>query len=60
MSDSAGADPGDREIAESSRQVQARRVVRVSGGAETTPDGWPPGDPVLKPGPGLVGNACRE
>ena len=52
--------PVGRRIAESIRQVQAYQVVRASGGAEATPAGWMPGDPVLKPGPGLVVNVWKE
>jgi len=52
--------PVGRRIAESIRQVQAYQVVRASGGAEATPAGWMPGDPVLKPGPELVGNVWKE
>ena len=52
--------PVGRRIAESIRQVQAFQVVRASGGAEATPAGWMPGEPVLKPGPGLVGNVWKE
>ena len=29
-------------------------------GAEATPAGWKPGDPVLRPGPDLVGNVWKE
>lgn len=47
--------PVGRRIAETIRQVQAYQVVRASQGAEATPAGWMPGDPVLKPGPDLVG-----
>ena len=52
--------PVGRRIAESIRQGQAYQVVRASGGAEATPAGWMPGDPVLKPGPALVGNVWKE
>ncbi len=52
--------PVGRRIAESIRQVQAFQVVRASGGAEATPAGWMPGDPVLRPGPDLVGNVWKE
>ena len=52
--------PVGRRIAESIRQVQAYQVVRASGGAEATPAGWRPGDPVLNPGPALVGNVWKE
>ena len=51
--------PVGRRIAETIRQVQAFQVVRASGGAEATPAGWMPGDIVLKPGPGLVGNVWK-
>mgnify|MGYP001819384015 CR=1 FL=1 len=52
--------PVGRRIAESIRQVQAYQLVRASGGAEATPAGWMPGDPVLKPGPELVGKVWKE
>jgi peroxiredoxin (alkyl hydroperoxide reductase subunit C) len=51
--------PVGRRIAETVRQVQAYQVVRASGGAEATPAGWMPGDPVLTPGPDLVGNVWK-
>jgi peroxiredoxin (alkyl hydroperoxide reductase subunit C) len=51
--------PVGRRIAETVRQVQAYQVVRASGGAEATPAGWMPGEPVLKPGPDLVGNVWK-
>ncbi len=52
--------PVGRRIAESIRQVQAYQLVRASKGTEATPAGWMPGDPVLKPGPALVGNVWKE
>jgi peroxiredoxin (alkyl hydroperoxide reductase subunit C) len=51
--------PVGRRIAESVRQVQAYQLVRESGGAKATPAGWMPGDPVLEPGPALVGNVWK-
>ncbi len=51
--------PVGRRLAESIRQVQAFQHVRASGGTEATPAGWMPGDPVLKPGPDLVGNVWK-
>ena len=51
--------PVGRRIAETIRQVQAFQHVRASGGTEATPAGWMPGDPVLKPGPALVGNVWK-
>jgi peroxiredoxin (alkyl hydroperoxide reductase subunit C) len=51
--------PVGRKIAETIRQVQAFQHVRASGGTEATPAGWMPGDPVLKPGPALVGNVWK-
>jgi peroxiredoxin (alkyl hydroperoxide reductase subunit C) len=51
--------PVGRRIAETVRQVQAYQVVRASDGAEATPAGWNPGDPVLRPGPDLVGNVWK-
>jgi peroxiredoxin (alkyl hydroperoxide reductase subunit C) len=51
--------PVGRRIAETVRQVQAYQVVRASDGAEATPAGWMPGDPVLTPGPDLVGNVWK-
>lgn len=47
--------PVGRRLAETIRQVQAFQLVRETGGTEATPAGWQPGDPTLKPGPGLVG-----
>ena len=52
--------PVGQKIAETIRQVQGFQVVRASGGAEATPAGWMPGDPVLRPGPDLVGNVWKE
>ncbi len=51
--------PVGRRIAETIRQVQAFQVVRASKGAEATPAGWMPGEPVLNPGPDLVGNVWK-
>ena len=51
--------PVGRKLAETIRQVQAFQVVRASKGTEATPAGWMPGDPVLKPGPDLVGNVWK-
>ncbi len=51
--------PVGRKLAETIRQVQAFQVVRASKGAEATPAGWMPGDPVLRPGPDLVGNVWK-
>jgi alkyl hydroperoxide reductase subunit AhpC len=52
--------PVGRRIAETIRQVQAFQLVRESGGTKATPAGWMPGDPVLTPGPELVGNVWKE
>lgn len=51
--------PVGRELAETVRQLQAFQLVRASNGTEATPAGWMPGDPTLKPGPGLVGNVWK-
>ena len=51
--------PVGRKLAETIRQVQAFPLVRASKGTEATPAGWMPGDPVLKPGPDLVGNVWK-
>ena len=51
--------PVGRRIAESVRQVQAFQLVRASKGTEATPAGWMPGQPVLRPGPDLVGNVWK-
>jgi alkyl hydroperoxide reductase subunit AhpC len=51
--------PVGRRLAETIRQVQAFQLVRASKGTEATPAGWMPGDPVLKPGPDLVGNVWK-
>lgn len=51
--------PVGRKLAETIRQVQAFQHVRNSKGTEATPAGWMPGDPVLKPGPELVGNVWK-
>ncbi len=47
--------PVGRRVAETIRQIQAFQLVRESGGTKATPAGWMPGDPVLEPGPELVG-----
>ena len=51
--------PVGRKLAETIRQVQAFQLVRNSKGTEATPAGWMPGDPVLRPGPDLVGNVWK-
>lgn len=51
--------PVGRRLAETIRQIQAFQLVRASGDTEATPAGWQPGDPVLKPGPDLVGNVWK-
>lgn len=51
--------PVGRRLAETVRQVQAFQHVRASKGSEAMPAGWMPGDPTLKPGPGLVGNVWK-
>jgi peroxiredoxin (alkyl hydroperoxide reductase subunit C) len=52
--------PVGRKFAETVRQIKAFQLVRESEGAEATPAGWEPGDPVLRPGPHLVGNVWKE
>jgi alkyl hydroperoxide reductase subunit AhpC len=52
--------PVGRMFGETVRQIQAFQHVRASGGKEATPAGWMPGDPVLRPGPALVGNVWKE
>lgn len=52
--------PVGRKISETIRQVQAFQHVRKTKGAEVCPAGWEPGQPVLKPGPDLVGNVWKE
>jgi len=52
--------PVGRKFSETVRQIQAFQLVRESGGAEATPAGWEPGDPILRPGPSLVGNVWQE
>ncbi len=47
--------PVGRHVDETLRQIRAFQHVRSTGGAEATPSGWHPGDPVLKVGPDLVG-----
>jgi alkyl hydroperoxide reductase subunit AhpC len=47
--------PVGRNVEELERQVSACQVVHASRGTEATPAGWRPGEPTLKPGPGLVG-----
>ena len=49
------APPVGRNVDELVRQVQAFQHVRKTGGKEVCPSGWQPGNPVLKPGPDLVG-----
>jgi alkyl hydroperoxide reductase subunit AhpC len=51
--------PVGRRFAETVRQIQAFQLVRASKGTEATPAGWTPGDPILKPGPDLVGNVWK-
>ena len=51
--------PVGRHLDETVRQVQAFQHVRKTKGAEVTPSGWHPGDPVLKPGPDLVGKVWK-
>jgi len=51
--------PVGRKLAESIRQIKAFQLVRESGGADATPAGWEEGDPVLTPGPDLVGNVWK-
>lgn len=51
--------PVGRRLGETIRQIQAFQLVRASGGSEATPAGWQPGDPVLTPGPDLVGNVWK-
>lgn len=51
--------PVGRKFAESVRQIQAYQLVRASKGTEATPAGWMPGQPVLRPGPDLVGNVWK-
>ena len=52
--------PVGRKFSETVRQIQAFQLVRKSKGTEATPAGWEPGQPVLKPGPALVGNVWKE
>jgi peroxiredoxin (alkyl hydroperoxide reductase subunit C) len=47
--------PVGRRLAETIRQIHAFQLVRETGGREATPSGWQPGEPTLRPGPGLVG-----
>ena len=49
-----------RNVSESIRQINAFQLVRNSQGTETTPSGWKPGKPTLKPSPELVGNVWKE
>ena len=51
--------PVGRRFAETVRQIQAYQLVRASKGTEATPAGWMPGEPVLRPGPDLVGNVWK-
>ena len=46
--------PVGRNIKELIRQLKAFQHVRETG--EVTPAGWQPGEPALKPRPGLVGH----
>ena len=52
--------PVGRMFAETIRQIQAYQLVRDSKGTKATPAGWMPGQPVLEPGPKLVGNVWKE
>lgn len=49
--------PVGRNFKELVRQIKAYQHVRATG--EVMPAGWEPGDPTLKPGPGLVGNVWK-
>jgi peroxiredoxin (alkyl hydroperoxide reductase subunit C) len=51
--------PVGRNVDELIRQIKAYQHVRKTKGAEVMPSGWQPGDPVLKPGPDLVGNVWK-
>ncbi len=52
--------PVGRNLDETIRQVKAFKHVRAHQGKEVCPAGWQPGDPVLKPGPDLVGKVWKE
>lgn len=52
--------PVGRNVQETLRQIRAFQYVREHKGTEVTPAGWRPGNPTLKPGPGLVGNVWKE
>lgn len=52
--------PVGRRVEETIRQVQAFQAVRASKGTQACPAGWMPGDKVLTPGPGMVGNVWKE
>lgn len=52
--------PVGRSVSELIRQIQAFQLVRESGGTQATPAGWTPGQPVLTPGPALVGKVWKE
>lgn len=52
--------PVGRNVAETTRQLQAFQLVRASKGTEATPSGWQPGKKTLKPNPDLVGNVWKE
>ena len=51
--------PVGRNVAETTRQLQAFQLVRESKGTQATPSGWKPGKQTLKPGPELVGNVWK-
>jgi alkyl hydroperoxide reductase subunit AhpC len=51
--------PVGRNVAELIRLIKAFQHVRATQGAEVCPAGWQPGDPVLKPGPDLVGKVWQ-
>jgi len=51
--------PVGRNIEESIRQYKAFQLVREAKGTKATPAEWNPGDPVLEPGPDLVGNVWK-
>lgn len=52
--------PVGRNVLETLRQIQAFQLVRESKGSQATPSGWKPENPVLKPGPDLVGKVWKE
>jgi len=47
--------PVGRDVGEMLRQLRALQHVRATQGGEAMPACWLPGQPTLKPGPGLVG-----